>query len=289
MHQQITPGTDYKGVFGRLGELRFSLLNPPFVKRCCLLDRLGPTPHCPAHTKNGREPCPRAKLKSSFATHPGRAHPAKHYSAGPVGPARPPDLHPMVSFPPPPPLKSPLPTLLLLLPPRVCGRPAPRLRLSLAAGDSGDSSSGGRPPLPPLRPATEQQEIWRCSASPATEKEEVLGLTGNREKRRSSASTAASTTRRQGVLPRQIELPGARHQEITPTPPSRLPLPPPPSHLPLHAPRIAAGTCFLDAAPRHHQRRAAKRSSGQPPVASPASLPKEGPDCFFIFFLRTFV
>jgi hypothetical protein len=76
-------------VFGRLGELRFSLLNPPFVKRCCLLGRLGPTSHCSAHTKNGREPCPRAKLKSSFATRPGRGHPAKHCSLVPRDPQTP--------------------------------------------------------------------------------------------------------------------------------------------------------------------------------------------------------
>jgi hypothetical protein len=59
-----------KGVFGRPGELRFSHLTLDFSTSCCLVGRVGLTGHCPPRTKNASQPCPGAKLKSSFSTRP---------------------------------------------------------------------------------------------------------------------------------------------------------------------------------------------------------------------------
>lgn len=56
-----------KGVFGSLGDLRYSHLNPAFFSFGCLVDRVGPTGQCPTRTKNSSQPCPVKKLKSSFA------------------------------------------------------------------------------------------------------------------------------------------------------------------------------------------------------------------------------
>ena len=50
---------------------------------------LAPAP-CRTDTENGRAPCPGAKPKSSFAPHPGRAHPANHCCASPRPPQTPP-------------------------------------------------------------------------------------------------------------------------------------------------------------------------------------------------------
>jgi hypothetical protein len=66
-----------KVVFGSLGELRYSHLNLAQPTIYCLLGRLVSSQHCRSHTKNGSQPGPTAKLKSSFTPRPGWLHTRK--------------------------------------------------------------------------------------------------------------------------------------------------------------------------------------------------------------------